>query len=339
MIDTDVLVVGAGPVGLFCVHQIGIIGLKCEVVDNLDKKGGQCIELYPDKPIYDIPAVPVCTGEKLTNNLIEQIKPFKTNFHLSDRVEEIKKNNNNWLIKTIKGKEFKASSIIIAGGVGSFEPRKFFVKECEKFEGKEILYSIKDKSIFKDKTVLIFGGGDSALDWAIELSNDSNVKLIHRRDEFRGAQSSVNKVKQLEKEGKIEILTQYQLSSVEGKNKIENISIKHENGSIKKIETNYVLGFFGLIMKLGPILDWGLNLDKKHIPVNTENFETNQKGIFAIGDICTYPGKVKLILSGFHEGALAARGCFKYARPDEKLKFEFSTTSKSVHERLGIKKK
>jgi len=339
MIDTDVLVIGAGPVGLFCVHQLGIIGLKCEVVDNLDKKGGQCIELYPDKPIYDIPAVPVCTGEKLTNNLIEQIKPFKTNFHLSDRVEEIKKNNNNWLIKTIKGKEFKASSIIIAGGVGSFEPRKFFVKECEKFEGKEILYSIKDKSIFKDKTVLIFGGGDSALDWAIELSNDSNVKLIHRRDEFRGAQSSVNKVKQLEKEGKIEILTQYQLSSVEGKNKIENISIKHENGSIKKIETNYVLGFFGLIMKLGPILDWGLNLDKKHIPVNTENFETNQKGIFAIGDICTYPGKVKLILSGFHEGALAARGCFKYARPDEKLKFEFSTTSKSVHERLGIKKK
>ena len=253
MIDTDVLVIGAGPVGLFCVHQLGIIGLKCEVVDNLDKKGGQCIELYPDKPIYDIPAVPECTGEGLTNNLIEQIRPFKTNFHLSDRVEEIKKNNNNWLIKTTKGKEFKASSIIIAGGVGSFEPRKFSVKECEKFEGKEILYSVKDKSIFKDKTVSIFGGGDSALDWTIELSNNSNIKLIHRRDDFRGAQSSVNKVKQLKKEGKIEILTQYQLSSVEGKNKIENISIKHEDGSVKKIETNYVLGFFGLIMKLGPI--------------------------------------------------------------------------------------
>ena len=338
MIDTDVLVVGAGPVGLFCVHQIGIIGLKCEVVDNLDKKGGQCIELYPDKPIYDIPAVPVCTGEKLTNNLIEQIKPFKTNFHLSDRVEEIKKNNNNWLIKTIKGKEFKASSIIIAGGVGSFEPRKFSVNECEKFEGKEILYSVKDKSIFKDKTVSIFGGGDSALDWTIELSNSSKVQLIHRRDEFRGVQSSVNKVKQLEKEGKVEILTQYQLSSVTGENKIKSIEIKHDDGSIKKIETNYVLGFFGLIMKLGPIVNWGLNLDKKHIPVNTENFETNQKGIFAIGDICTYPGKVKLILSGFHEGALAARGCFKYARPDEKLRFEFSTTSKNIHERLGVKK-
>ena len=338
MIDTDVLVIGAGPVGLFCVHQLGIIGLKCEVVDNLDKRGGQCIELYPDKPIFDIPAIPECTGEELTNNLIEQIKPFKTNFHLSDRVEEIKKNNNSWLIKTIKGKEFKASSIIIAGGVGSFEPRKFSVKECEKFEGKEILYSVKDKSIFKDKTVSIFGGGDSALDWAIELSNNSKVQLIHRRDEFRGVQSSVNKVKQLEKKGKIEILTQYQLSSVEGENKINAIDVKHEDGSIKKIETDYVLGFFGLIMKLGPIVDWGLNLDKKHIPVNTENFETNQKGIFAIGDICTYPGKVKLILSGFHEGALAARGCFKYARPDEKLRFEFSTTSKSIHERLGVKK-
>ena len=338
MIDTDVLVIGAGPVGLFCVHQLGIIGLKCEVVDNLDKRGGQCIELYPDKPIFDIPAIPECTGEELTNSLIEQIKPFKTNFHLSDRVEEIKKNNNNWLIKTIKGKEFKASSIIIAGGVGSFEPRKFSVKECEKFEGKEILYSVKDKSIFKDKTVSIFGGGDSALDWTIELSNNSKVQLIHRRDEFRGVQSSVNKVKQLEKEGKVEILTQYQLSSVKGENKIKSIEIKHDDGSIKKIETNYVLGFFGLIMKLGPIVDWGLNLDKKHIPVNTENFETNQKGIFAIGDICTYPGKVKLILSGFHEGALAARGCFKYARPDEKLRFEFSTTSKSIHERLGVKK-
>ena len=171
MINTDVLIIGAGPTGLFCVHQLGIIGLKCEVVDNLDKIGGQCIELYPDKPIYDIPAIPVCTGEELTNSLIEQIKPFKTNFHLSDRVEEIKKDKNSWFIKTSKGKEFKAPNIIVAGGVGSFEPRKFSVKECEKFEGKEILYSIKDKAIFKDKTVTIFGGGDSALDWTIELSN------------------------------------------------------------------------------------------------------------------------------------------------------------------------
>ena len=338
MIDTDVLVIGAGPTGLFCVHQLGIIGLKCEVVDNLDKIGGQCIELYPDKPIYDIPAISECTGEELTNNLTEQIKPFKTNFHLSDRVEEVKKKNNNWIINTNKGKEFKVSSIIIAGGVGSFEPRKFSVKECEKFEGKEIFYSVKDKTIFKNKIVSIFGGGDSALDWAIELSANSKVQLMHRRDEFRGAQSSVDKVKELSKEGKIELFTKCQLSSVEGDKKIKSIKIKNNDGSIKNIETDYLLGFFGLIMKLGPIVNWELNLDKKRIPVNTENFETNQKGIFAIGDICNYPGKLKLILSGFHEGALAARGCFKYARPDEKLRFEFSTTSKSIHSRLGVKK-
>ena len=243
MIDTDVLVIGAGPTGLFCVHQLGIIGLKCEVVDNLDKIGGQCIELYPDKPIYDIPAIPVCTGEELTNNLIKQIKPFKTKFHLNDRVEEIKKNKNKWIVKTSKGKEFTSSSIIIAGGVGSFEPRKFSVKECEKFEGKQILYSIKDKNAFKNKTVSIFGGGDSALDWAIELSVDSKVQLIHRRDEFRGAQASIDKVKELSKEGKIELLTKYQLKLVDGDSKIKSISVKHDDGTVKKIETNYVLGF------------------------------------------------------------------------------------------------
>ena len=237
-----------------------------------------------------------------------------------------------------QGKEFKASGVIIAGGVGSFEPRKFSVKESEKYEEKDILYSIKDKTIFKDKVVSIFGGGDSALDWAIELSAKSKVILIHRRDEFRGAQASVDKVKELEKEGKIQIFTKFQLNSIEGNDKIESINIKHDDGSIKKIKTNYLLGFFGLIMQLGPILNWGLNIDKKTIPVNTENFETNLDGIFAIGDICSYPGKLKLILSGFHEGALAARGCFKYARPDEKLRFEFTTTSKDVQSRLGVKK-
>ena len=337
MIKTDTLIIGAGPVGLFCVHQLGIIGLTCEVVDNLDKIGGQCIELYPDKPIYDIPAVPECTGEELTNNLLEQIKTFKTNFHLNERVEEIKQDEKKWLIKTNKGTQFEASSIIIAAGVGSFEPRKFSTKEIEKYEGKQILYSVKDKTIFKNKTVTIFGGGDSALDWAIELSNTSKVILVHRRDDFRGMQASIDKVNQLKEEGKIEIYTKYQLDSVEGDDKIESINIKHDDESIKEIKTDYVLGFFGLIMKLGPIAEWGLNLDKKTIPVNTENFETNKKGIFAIGDICSYPGKLKLILSGFHEGALAARGCFKYAKPDEKYRFEFTTASKTVKSRLGIK--
>ena len=337
MIRTDTLIIGAGPVGLFCVHQLGIIGLKCEVVDNLDKIGGQCIELYPDKPIYDIPAVPECTGEELTNNLIEQIKAFKTNFHLNERVEEIKKVEKKWITKTNKGTEFESSSIIIAAGVGSFEPRKFSTKEIDKFVGKEILYSIKDKTIFKDKTVTIFGGGDSALDWAIELSNTSKVVLVHRRDDFRGMQASIDKANQLKKEGKIEIYTKYQLDSVQGEEKVVSINIKHDDKSIKEIKTDYVLGFFGLIMQLGPIVEWGLNLDKKTIPVNTESFETNKEGIFAIGDICSYPGKLKLILSGFHEGALAARGCFKYAKPDEKYRFEFTTSSKTVKERLGVK--
>ena len=337
MIKTDVLVIGAGPTGLFAVHQLGIIGLKAEIVDNLDKIGGQCIELYPDKPIYDIPAIPECTGEELTNNLIEQLKPFKPNIHLNERVEEVKKDKNFWIIKTNKGKEFQAYNIIIAGGVGSFEPRKFSAKGSEKFEGKELYYSVKNKVIFKNKTVCIFGGGDSALDWAIELSNTSKVILVHRRDDFRGAQVSIDKVKQLEKEGKIQLFTKYQLNSVDGENKLEKISIKHDDGNLKDIKTDYVLGFFGLIMQLGPIANWGLNIDKKTIPVNTENFETNEKGIFAIGDLCSYPGKLKLILSGFHEGALAARGCFKLARPDETLRFEFTTTSKNVLNRLGKK--
>ncbi len=337
MINTDVLVIGAGPTGLFCVHQLGLIGLKCEVVDNLDKLGGQCIELYPDKPIYDIPGIPECTGEELTNQLIKQIKPFKTNFHLNERVEEVTKKDDKWLIITSKKKQFLTPNIVIAGGVGSFEPRKFSVKDSEIYEDKSIFYSIKDKSIFQGKDISIFGGGDSALDWAIEFSKSSNVKLIHRRDEFRGAEASVQKVKELAKNGEIELHTQYQLDSVEGNGAINSINIKHEDGNIKTVKTNFVLGFFGLIMKLGPISNWGLNFDKKTIKVNTENFETNQNGIFAIGDICTYPGKLKLILSGFHEGALAARGCFKYARPDEKYRFEFTTTSKSLKNRLGVK--
>jgi len=338
MIKTDVLIIGAGPVGLFTVQQLGLIGLKAEVVDNLDKIGGQCIELYPDKPIYDIPALPECTGESLTKNLLEQIKPFKTNFHLRERVQEISKENSNWKIVTNKKKVFIAPNIIIAGGVGSFEPRKFSVKEAEKFENNGVLYSIKDKTLFKNKKICVFGGGDSALDWAIELSKFSDVIIVHRRNEFRGTEHSVEMAKKLEKEGKLKIKTPFQINSIEGQDKVSAITIKNDDGKTEKIATDYVFGFFGLIMKLGPIAEWSLNLDKKHIPVNTENFQTNKEGIFAIGDICTYPGKLKLILSGFHEGALASRACFKLARPNEKYRFEFTTTSKSMHERLGVKK-
>ena len=337
MIKTDALIIGAGPTGLFTAHQLKLIGLSCEIVDNLDKIGGQCIELYPDKPIYDIPAVPECTGEELTNNLINQLKPFDVKIHLGERVDEVKKEENNWIVKTNNNSMFSTPNVIIAGGVGSFEPRKFPVKECEKFENKSIFYSIKDKKIFEGKTVTIFGGGDSALDWAVELSKNSKVNLVHRRDDFRGAQATVDKVHELAKAGKITLLTRYQMTAVKGENQLDEIEIKNDDNEIKKLKTDFALGFFGLIMQLGPILDWGLNIDKKTIPVNTETFETNKQGIFAIGDICMYPGKLKLILSGFHEGALAARGCFKYARPDEKLRFEFTTTSKAVQNRLGLK--
>ena len=339
MIKTDALIIGAGPTGLFTAHQLRLIGLNCEVVDNLDKIGGQCIELYPDKPIYDIPAVPACTGEELTNNLIKQLENFKINFHLGERVDEVKKENECWIVKTNHNKSFLTPNVIIAGGVGSFEPRKFPPKECEKFENKTILYSVKNKKIFEGKTVSIFGGGDSALDWAVELSNTSNVNLIHRREDFRGAQATVDKVHDLVKAGKINLYTKYQMLSAKGEQGLESIDIKHDNKEIKNLKTDYALGFFGLIMQLGPIADWGLNIDKKTIEVDTEKFETNQKGIYAVGDICNYPGKLKLILSGFHEGALAARACFKLARPNEKYRFEFTTTSKAAQERLGVSKK
>ena len=277
MIKTDALIIGAGPTGLFTAHQLKLIGLDCEIVDNLDKIGGQCIELYPDKPIYDIPAVPECTGEELTNNLINQLKPFDIKFHLNERVDEVKKDSNNWQVKTSNGTIFITPNVIIAGGVGSFEPRKFSPKECEKYEGKSIFYSIKDKNIFKKKTVSIFGGGDSALDWAVELSSNSKINLIHRRDEFRGAESTLKKVYELEKEGKIKLFTKYKMKTVKGNTKIDSIDIEHDNKEIKNIKTDYVLGFFGLIMQLGPIANWGLNLNKKTIEVDTENSKQIKK--------------------------------------------------------------
>ena len=337
MEKTDVIIIGAGPVGLFAVHQLGIKGLKAVVIDNLDKAGGQCIELYPDKPIYDIPAVPECTGEELTKKLLEQIKPFKTKFFLNERVNEVNQDKENWIIKTNKNNNFFAPNIIIAGGVGSFEPRKLSLKDAEKFEGKSVFYSVQNKEDFKSKNISIFGGGDSALDWTLELSKFSKVNLIHRRDEFRGAPHTLSEIKKMEKEGKVSIKTPCQLEAIEGDKKIKSITVKFEDGKIEKIDTDIVLGFFGLIMKLGPIAEWGLNMNKKTIQVNPENFETNKKGIFAVGDICSYPGKLRLILSGFHEVALASVECFKRARPNEKYKFEFTTSSTTIKSRLGKK--
>ena len=247
MIKTDALIIGAGPTGLFTAHQLKLIGLDCEIVDNLDKIGGQCIELYPDKPIYDIPAIPECTGEELTNNLLKQLKPFNIKFHLGERVDELKKDNEKWKVKTSKGTEFETSNVIIAGGVGSFEPRKFSPKECEQFEDKTILYSIKDKKIFDGKTVSIFGGGDSALDWALELSKTSKVNLIHRRDEFRAAQATVDKVKELSNAGKINLITNSQLKTVSGNGKLEEIEIENDNKETKNLKQTLHLVFLVLL--------------------------------------------------------------------------------------------
>ncbi|MEY3191760.1 MAG: hypothetical protein RL305_359 [Pseudomonadota bacterium] len=337
-IKTDAVIIGAGPVGLFSVFELGILGLNTHVIDNLDKIGGQCIELYPDKPIYDIPGVPNCTGELLIKNLLDQIKPFKPEFHLNQRVNEIKKNDKLWRVITSENKIFETPNIIIAGGVGSFEPRKVDIKNAEKFEGKGFYYSVKDKSKFKDQIIAIFGGGDSALDWTLELSNIAKkIYLIHRREDFKGAPHTLSKIKEIAKTGKIEIKTFYKLTDVNGDLKLNNIQIQKNNETKEVLNIDSVIAFFGLKMELGPIANWGLNLEEKCILVNTKNFQTNEDGIFAIGDICTYPGKLKLILSGFHEGALAARECFARSRPNENYVFQYTTSSTQIHKRLGIK--
>ena len=338
MIKTDAVIIGAGPVGLFTVFELGILGLNAHVVDNLDKAGGQCIELYPDKPIYDIPGLPVCTGESLTKNLLEQIKPFKTKFHLNQRVNFIRKQGQNWIVETSDKTVFETPNVIIAGGVGSFEPRKPPIKGIENFENQNLFYSVKNKNSFTNQNICIFGGGDSALDWAVELSKIAKkIFLVHRRDDFRAAQHTVDQMMKVKESGKIELYTGYQPKDFVGKQKIEKVIIEHASKGSEELSVDSVLAFFGLKMELGPIVNWGLNLDNKTIVVNTENFETNEKGIFAVGDISSYPGKLKLILCGFHEAALAAQECFKRAKPDEKYVFRFTTSSSDIHKRLGIK--
>ena len=338
MIKTDAVIIGAGPVGLFTVFELGILGLNAHVVDNLDKAGGQCIELYPDKPIYDIPGLPICTGESLTKNLLEQIKPFKTQLHLNQRVDSIRKQDQNWIVETSDKIIFETPNVIIAGGVGSFEPRKPPIKGIENFENQNLFYSVKNKNNFTNQNICIFGGGDSALDWAVELSKIAKkIFLVHRRDDFRAAQHTVDQMMKVKESGKIELYTGYQPKDFVGKQKIEKVIIEHASKGSKELNVDTVLAFFGLKMELGPIVNWGLNLDNKTIVVNTENFETNEKGIFAVGDISSYPGKLKLILCGFHEAALAAQECFKRAKPDEKYVFRFTTSSSDIHKRLGIK--
>ena len=338
-IKTDCLVIGAGPVGLFAVFELGILGLKSEVVDNLDKIGGQCAELYPDKPIYDIPGLPSCTGQSLVDNLLKQIEPFKTPMHLNQRIESLKKVEENWEATTSLGQIFLTPSIFIAGGVGSFEPRKPPIENIIKFENKGVSYAIPNKEIYKDKTIVIFGGGDSALDWTVELSKIAkHIYLVHRREEFRAVEHTVSLMQQLVKENKVTLYTNNQIIDASGDECLRSISIKSKDGKIEILDCDDVLIFHGLKNELGPINDWGLGISEKQILVNTENFQTNLDGIFAIGDIASYPGKLKLILSGFHEAALAAQQAFKRAKPDENLLFRYSTSDKDIHERLGLKK-
>ena len=337
---TDILIIGAGPVGLFTVFEAGLLGLKCTLVDNLDKPGGQCAELYPDKPIFDIPGVPYQTGQEHVDALLKQIEPFDYDLILKERVEEITKNKEHWVVKTNNKTEIESKNIFIAAGAGSFEPIKpTLEKDLSVFEDKQIFYSIKDKNIFKGKKVAIFGGGDSALDWTIELEKiGADVSLIHRRDAFRGAPDSEMQVRKLADEKKIKLLTPYIIKNFNEGDKIKDVVLfNSETKDDSTISVDYILFFYGLNKKLGPINEWDLELSGNKIKVNTETFETEQKGIFAVGDINTYPGKLNLILSGFHETTLAVQEAFKRVHPGERVPFGYTTSSKDLHEKLGYK--
>ena len=337
---TDILIIGAGPVGLFTVFEAGLLGLKCTLVDNLDKPGGQCAELYPDKPIFDIPGVPYQTGQEHVDALLKQIEPFDYDLILKERVEEITKNKEHWVVKTNNKTEIESKNIFIAAGAGSFEPIKpTLEKDLSVFEDKQIFYSIKDKNIFKDKKVAIFGGGDSALDWTIELEKiGADISLIHRRDAFRGTPDSEMQVRKLADEKKIKLLTPYIIKDFNEGDKIKDVVLfNSETKDDSTISVDCILFFYGLNKKLGPINQWDLELSGNKIKVNTETFETEQKGIFAVGDINTYPGKLNLILSGFHETTLAVQEAFKRVHPGERVPFGYTTSSKDLHEKLGYK--
>ena len=337
-IRTDMVIIGAGPVGLFAVFEAGLLGLRCHLIDNLDKPGGQCIELYPDKPIYDIPAVPRCTGEELTNNLLEQAKPFAPTFHLSQQAEQLEKlEDGHWRLTTSASTVLEAPVIVIAAGAGSFVPRRLPLPEAAGFENQSLFYAVRKMDHFRGKKVLVAGGGDSALDWVLNLHPlAASMGLIHRRDEFRAAPDSVEKMRQLVAEDAMK-LHFGQISKMHGENgKLEAVTLQLTGGGEETVPAEMVLAFFGLKMELGPLASWGINLERNMITVDTVAYETSVPGIFAIGDICTYPGKLKLILSGFHEAALMVQKAHKYCRPDQRLVFRYTTSSTELHKRLGV---
>lgn len=335
MIETDVVIIGAGPCGLFTVFELGLLDMRCHLVDILDKPGGQCAELYPEKPIYDIPAWPVITGQDLTDRLMEQIEPFHPTFHFGQMAESLEKDKDGkWVLRTDTGTLLKATCIVIAAGGGSFVPKKPPIPDIELYEEQSVYYAVRKMDAFRDRDIVIVGGGDSALDWTINLQLLArSLTLVHRRDGFRAAPDSVSKMRALAEAGKISFEIGQVCDLIGENGKLSAVHIEH--GDQKKIiACNALLPFFGLTMKLGPIADFGLNLERNLIPVDTEKFETSTPGIFAVGDINTYPGKLKLILSGFHEAALMARQAFRYCYPDSKLKFEYTTSSTSLQKKL-----
>lgn len=340
-IKTDALIIGAGPVGLFAVFELGLLDIKCHLVDILPKIGGQCAELYPEKPIYDIPGFPVVTGQGLIDNLMKQIEPFGPTFHLGQMMESLESLGTAeaplFRVTTDAGQVFEAKTVLIAAGGGSFQPKKPPIAGIDDYEGKSVFYAVRRMEDFRDRTILIVGGGDSALDWTLNLQPIAKrVILMHRRDEFRAAPHSVEQMRALVAAGKMDLVLG-QVLGLKGENgQIEAASIRGHDNSNFDLACDRVLPFFGLTMKLGPIADWGLNLAENLIPVDTEKFETNVPGIFAIGDINSYPGKLKLILSGFHEGALAAQKVHRYVYPDKRLLFQYTTSSSSLQKKLGV---
>jgi thioredoxin reductase (NADPH) len=337
-IKTDVLIIGAGPCGLFAVFELGLLDIKAHLVDILDKVGGQCAELYPEKPIYDIPALPIISGQGLTESLMKQIAPFSPTFHLGEMVETIERIGEPlFRITTDQGKVFEAKLVVVAAGGGSFQPKRPPVPGIEAYEGTSVFYAVRQMERFRDKRLLIVGGGDSALDWTLNLSPlAKRVTLMHRRDQFRAAPDSVNKMRALVAEGKIDLMLG-QVTGLEGESGVLRAAhAKPDKGDPYRVECDAMLPFFGLTMKLGPVGNWGITLEDELIPVDTAAFETNVPGIFAIGDINTYPGKLKLILCGFHEAALMAQKAYHYIFPEKRLVFQYTTSSTSLQKKLGV---
>ncbi|TWI65532.1 thioredoxin reductase (NADPH) [Pseudoduganella lurida] len=337
--ETDAVIIGAGPVGLFQVFELGLLEIKAHVIDSLNAVGGQCVELYPDKPIYDIPAIPSCTGQELTDGLLKQIEPFGATFHLGQEVTLVqKREDGRFDVETTLGTKFITKTIFIAAGVGSFQPRTMKVDGLDKFDGSQVFYRVKNPAQFDGKNLVICGGGDSALDWALNfVGKAESVVLLHRREDFRAAPASVAKMKQLCEDYEMQLIIG-QVSGIEEKDgQLSELRVTGADGVTRRVPLDMLLVFYGLSPKLGPIAEWGLDIERKQLKVvNTEKFETNVPGIFAVGDINTYPGKKKLILSGFHEAALAAFGAAPYIFPDKKIHMQYTTTSPKLHKVLGV---